>query len=93
MLVFVAHGENMSAHRRCRARAIAAQDSLDYLIMLDMRFRQPAEIAKLGTTKRPDPRPSRKRHVGKIAIVRAGIDAGMKSFIDLVVALRIAALN
>ena len=45
----------MRAHRGRGTLAVAAQDRHHHAVMLDMRFRQPPEIAKLRATERLHP--------------------------------------
>src|SRR5262245_63010416 len=61
--------------------------------MLQVRLGQPAEIAELGAAERLHPRACGMRHLGEIGIVRAGIDGGVERLVDLVVALRVAAVD
>ena len=74
-------------------RLLAAQDRLHHAIMLDMRLGEPAEIAELRAAERLHPRPRRQRDLGEIGVVRAGIDAVVEGLVDLVIALRVAALD
>ena len=92
-LVFLAHGEDMCAHRVGRRRALAAQDRHHDAIMLDIGFRQPPKIAELRATKRLYPSPRADRDFGEIRIMRAVIDRAVERLVDLVVALRIAAIT
>ena len=75
------------------ADAVAAQDRVHHAVMLDVRLREPAEIAELGAAERLHARPRRQRHLGEIVVVRAGIDGAVERLVDLVIALRIAALD
>ena len=75
MLVFLAHRENVRAHRRrCGARGRRAGSPPPPRSCSSMRFREPPQIAELGAAERLHARPRRQRQLGEIAVVRAGVD-------------------
>ena len=82
----------MGAHRGRGADAVAAHDRHHHAVVLELRFRQPAEIAELGAAERLHPHPRRQGHLGDIAVLRAGIDRVVKALIDFVKPLRIAGI-
>ena len=70
-------------------RMIADHDA----VVLGMRFRQPAEIAKLRAAERLHPHPRRQRDLGNIAVLRTGIDRVVKPLIDFMKPLGIAGVS
>ena len=64
------------------AGAIPAQDREHDTVVRHVRFRETPEVAKLGAAERLHARARRMGHLGQIGIVGAGIDRGMKGFVD-----------
>src|SRR3954451_8652594 len=91
-LVFAAHLLDMGAHGGGGGGAVAAHDGGDGAVVLEVGFREPSEIAKLGAAERLHPHPRRQRHLGDVAVLRAGIDRVVKTLVDVVKALRISGM-
>ena len=83
----------MRVHCLRGRRAIAPQNGLYDAVVLEMGFRETSEISKLCSAERLHAATGRECHLNEIAVVRAGIDGGMKHFIHFVISLRVTALN
>src|SRR5207247_384264 len=69
IIIRVAHGLDVGAHRGRGAVAVAAQNRLDHAFVLGVRPREPAEVAKLRAAERRDPRARRIGLLREIGVV------------------------